>query len=52
MVELALLSKYPFLNASKNYIKENNLSIKEILGLKIVIFNYPIDKFPNIFLYN
>jgi len=31
MVELSLISKYPFLNASKDYIKENNLSIKEIL---------------------
>ncbi len=31
MVELSLLSKYPFLNASKEYIKDNNLSIQEIL---------------------
>jgi DNA primase large subunit len=31
MVELSKLSKYPFLNASKNYVKENNLSIEELL---------------------
>jgi DNA primase large subunit len=31
MVELSLLSKYPFLNASKEYIKNNNLSIEEIM---------------------
>lgn len=31
MVELSLISKYPFLNASKEYIKNNNLSIQEIL---------------------
>ena len=31
MVELSLISKYPFLNDSKKYILDNNLSIKEIL---------------------
>ena len=31
MVELATLSKYPFLNASKSYVKDNNLSIEELL---------------------
>ena len=31
MVELSLISKYPFLNASKEYIKNNNLSIEELL---------------------
>jgi len=31
MVELSTLSKYPFLNAAKSYVKENNLSIKELL---------------------
>jgi len=31
MAELETLSKYPFLNDSKNYIKENNLSIEELL---------------------
>jgi len=31
MAELSLISKYPFLTASKDYIKENNLSVKEIL---------------------
>ena len=31
MVELSTLSKYPFLNASKNYVKENSLSIEELL---------------------
>ena len=31
MVELSLLSKYPFLNASKIYVKENNLSVEELL---------------------
>ncbi len=31
MAELSLLSKYPFLNASKGYIKNNNLSIEELL---------------------
>jgi len=31
MVELVVLSKYPFLNASKEYIKENNLTVKELL---------------------
>jgi len=31
MVELATLSRYPFLNASKDYVKENKLSIEELL---------------------
>jgi DNA primase large subunit len=31
MVELTVLSKYPFLNASKQYVKENNLSVEELL---------------------
>jgi len=31
MVDLSLISKYPFLNASKDYIKNNNLSIEELL---------------------
>ena len=31
MVELAVLSKYPFLNASKDYVKDNNLSVVELL---------------------
>jgi DNA primase large subunit len=31
MVELSTLSKYPFLNASKNYVKDNSLSIEELL---------------------
>ena len=31
MVELSLISKYPFLDASKEYIKNNNLSIEELL---------------------
>jgi hypothetical protein len=31
MAELSLISKYPFLNDSKKYILDNNLSIKEIL---------------------
>ena len=31
MTELSALSKYPFLNASKNYVKDNNLSIEELL---------------------
>ena len=31
MAELVTLSKYPFLNATKQYVKENGLSIKEIL---------------------
>jgi len=31
MAELETLSKYPFLNDSKQYIKENNLSIEELL---------------------
>lgn len=31
MVELSTLSKYPFLKASKDYVKENSLSIEEIL---------------------
>ena len=32
MEKLEILSKYPFLNSSKNYVKENNLSISEILN--------------------
>ena len=32
MVELSILSKYPFLNASKDYVKVNNLIISEILN--------------------
>ena len=31
MVELSTLSKYPFLNAAKSYVKENNLSVSELL---------------------
>ena len=31
MVELSILSKYPFLNASKAYVKDNSLSIGELL---------------------
>jgi len=31
MVELSLLSKYPFLNASKKYVKDNDILIEEIL---------------------
>lgn len=31
MVELSILSKYPFLNDSKQYVTENNLSVMEIL---------------------
>ena len=31
MVELVELSKYPFLSASKEYVKENKLSIEELL---------------------
>ena len=31
MPELSQLSKYPFLNASKEYVKENGLSIEELL---------------------
>lgn len=31
MVELVKISKYPFLNASKNYVKDNSLSIEELL---------------------
>lgn len=31
MVELSTLSKYPFLNASKQYVKENGLSVSELL---------------------
>lgn len=31
MVELSTLSKYPFLNASKNYVKDNDLSVEELL---------------------
>ena len=32
MSDLSLLSKYPFLNSSKNYVKDNNLSINELLN--------------------
>jgi len=31
MLELSILSKYPFLSDSKQYVKENNLSVMEIL---------------------
>jgi len=31
MTELSTLSKYPFLNASKDYVKDNGLSIEELL---------------------
>ena len=31
MLELSKLSKYPFLNDSKDYVKENNLSVHELL---------------------
>lgn len=31
MVELLTLSKYPFLNVSREYVKENSLSIEELL---------------------
>ena len=31
MVELLTLSKYPFLNASKDYVKDNKLSVEELL---------------------
>jgi len=31
MAELQTLSKYPFLDAAKQYVKENNLSVMEIL---------------------
>ncbi len=31
MVELSTLSKYSFLNASKNYVKDNGLSVEELL---------------------
>jgi DNA primase large subunit len=31
MVELTTLSRYPFLNAAKNYVKENKLPIEELL---------------------
>ena len=32
MVDLVTLAKYPFLNASKQYVKDNNLSLGEILN--------------------
>ena len=32
MKDLQILSRYPFLNASKKYVTENNLSIQEILN--------------------
>ena len=31
MTDLSTLSKYPFLNASKDYVKDNGLSIEELL---------------------
>ena len=31
MVELSKLSQYPFLNSSKRYVKENGLSVEELL---------------------
>jgi len=31
MVELSILSKYPFLNASKKYVKDNSLSVEDLL---------------------
>jgi DNA primase large subunit len=31
MIELSTLSKYPFLNASKKYVKDNDLSVEELL---------------------
>ena len=31
MVELSILAKYPFLNASKTYVKDNALSVEELL---------------------
>src|SRR4030042_1784891 len=31
MEALNILSKYPFLNASKNYVKDNSLSVEELL---------------------
>ncbi len=31
MVELSTLAKYPFLNASKTYVKDNALSVEELL---------------------
>jgi len=31
-MELAILSKYPFLNASKEYVTQNNLSVEELLN--------------------
>jgi len=32
MVELSTLAKYPFLNASKTYVKDNTLSVEELLN--------------------
>jgi len=32
MTDLPVLAKYPFLNESKNYVKENELSIEELLN--------------------
>jgi DNA primase large subunit len=32
MAELSTLSKYPFLNASKDYVKDNDISIEELLN--------------------
>jgi len=31
MVELSTLAKYPFLNAAKTYVKDNSLSVEELL---------------------
>lgn len=31
-MDLTLISKYPFLNDSKKYVKENNLSVLELLN--------------------
>jgi len=31
MVELSILAKYPFLNAAKAYVKDNELSVEELL---------------------
>ena len=32
MVELSILAKYPFLNEAKVYVKDNGLSVEELLG--------------------
>lgn len=31
MIDLSTLAKYPFLTEAKNYVKENNISVKELL---------------------